>query len=240
MTLKSVRVPKEMEPLFEKAEKFVQDYFKGFKHDTGQGVLSIGGERYILVRASSMSVEFFEYINGMYPGLNEIEAAEAASSILFDMAHAIGKADAMDFHRRMGVTEPLAKLSFGPIHFAYTGWALVDIFPESRPSPDENYYLIYDHPNSFEADSWIKKNTPPGESHPVIKTDIQVCFMNAGYSSGWCEQSFSVELTAQEILCRAHGDGCCRFIMGHPKRLQGYIREYKKAHPELFLKPNDF
>jgi hypothetical protein len=223
-----------MEPLFQDAEKFVRKYFQQFSQNPEQGSLTIGGERYILVRASSLSVEFFEYIKGMYPGLNEIEAAKAASSILFDMAHALGKADAMDFHRRTGVNDPLAKLSSGPIHFAYTGWANVDIFAESRPSPDENYYLIYDHPNSFEADSWIRKNTPPGENHPVIKTDIPVCFMNAGYSSGWCEQSFSVTLTAREILCRASGDDCCRFIMGHPKHIHTYIQKYKEKHGELF------
>jgi hypothetical protein len=140
----------------------------------------------------------------------------------------------MDFHQRMDVTEPLAKLSSGPIHFSHTGWASVNIFPESRPSPDENFYLLYDHPNSFEADSWIRKNTPPGEKRPAVSTDIPVCFMNAGYSSGWCEQSFEITLTAQEILCRARGDDCCRFIMGHPKKIAKHIKDYNKTHPALF------
>ena len=30
--------------------------------------------------------------------------------------------------------------------------------------------------------------------------------MNAGYSSGWCEESFGVTLVASEILCQAKGD----------------------------------
>lgn len=239
MALNYVRVPEEFEPLFEKAEAFVEQYFKQVAQNPIEGTLTIGGERYILVRASSMSVEFFEYIKGMYPGLNDIEAGRAASSILFDMAHAVGKADAMDFHRRMGVTEPVARLSSGPIHFAFTGWASVDILAESRPTPDENYYLVYNHPNSFEADSWLRKNTPPGEERPAVMTDIPVCFMNAGYSSGWCEESFGVTLSAQEILCRAHGDDYCRFIMGHPKHLQRYVREYRKAHPGLFRSPEE-
>lgn len=234
MSLRSVRVPGEMEPLFENAERFVREYFRGFTQDTCRGTMTIGGERYILVRASSMSVEFFEYIKGMYPALNEVEAAAAASSILFDMAHAIGKADALDFHQRMGVTDPIAKLSSGPIHFAYTGWAFVEIFPESHPSPDENFRLVYDHPNSFEADSWIRKNTRPGEDYPSVQTEIPVCFMNAGYSSGWCEQSFGITLTAREILCRARGDAYCRFIMGHPKHIRAYVQDYEEAHSDLF------
>ena len=30
--------------------------------------------------------------------------------------------------------------------------------------------------------------------------------MNAGYSSGWCEESFGVTAVASEIMCRARGD----------------------------------
>ena len=51
--------------------------------------------------------------------------------------------------------DPIDKLSTGPIHFAYTGWAKVSIKNESNPTPDENYFLIYTHPQSFEADSYI-------------------------------------------------------------------------------------
>lgn len=227
MALKCVKTPKEMEPLFIKAEKYVRDYFKKEKRDPDRGTITIGGQRYILVRAKSMSVEFLEFIKAKYPGIDENSAYDAAANLLFDMAHATGKADARNFHNSMKVKDPIAKLSSGPVHFAYTGWAFVDIFPESRPSPDKNYYLIYDHPRSFEADSWIaskKKNKKP------------VCFMNAGYSSGWCEESFGVQLVAKEILCRAKGDKYCRFIMAHPDKIDQYIEQYKKGNPKLFKK----
>ena len=58
--------------------------------------------------------------------------------------------------------------------------------------------------------------------------------MNAGYSSGWCEESFGVKLIAREILCRARGDEFCRFIMAPPHRLQGHVDRYVAEHPELF------
>jgi predicted hydrocarbon binding protein len=174
-----------------------------------------------------MSVHFFEYVKTLYPGLDEAEGSKAAGSILFDVAHALGRADAKAFHEAMKVSDPIAKLSSGPVHFAHTGWAFVDIFEESRPSPDENYYLVYDHPQSFEADSWLASDKRPG---------LPVCFMNAGYSSGWCEVSFSVDLVAKEMLCRAKGDPFCRFIMAHPGRVDGFVQEYRRSHPDLFAK----
>src|SRR3989304_624454 len=65
------------------------------------------------------------------------------------------------------------------------------------------------------------------------KSDLPVCVMNAGYSSGWCEESFGVPLVASEIMCRAKGDEACRFIMAHPSKIEGYIENYLKKKPKL-------
>jgi len=228
MELKTVRVPPSFKPLFETAEKFVSRYFETRQEDPSLGTININGERYVLMRAASLSVNFFDFIKAMYPALVESEAQQAASIVLFDMAHSMGRADARRFHAATGVSDPIAKLSAGPIHFAYAGWAFVDISEKSVPSPDENYYLLYDHPQSFEADSWLAMGRT---------TNFCACFMNAGYSSGWCAESFGVSLVAEEILCRAKGDAYCRFIMAHPSRIQGFIRDYKKEHWELFTRP---
>src|SRR6202008_3222330 len=115
----------------------------------------------------------------------------------------------------------LSKLSAGPVHFAYTGWAFVDILPESSPSPDENFFLKYNHPFSFEADSWIRSKE---------KTNFPVCSMNAGYSSGWSEQSFGIELTSVEITCRAKGDKNCTFIMAPPHKIAMHLNREGKKH----------
>jgi predicted hydrocarbon binding protein len=225
MTLKTAKVPKQMEPLFTEAEKYVNEYFNTMKRDPEHGTIEIAGERYILVRASSMSVFFLEHVKTMYPGFEDINAVEAAATVLFDIAHTIGKNDAKCFHDKTKVEDPIAKLSTGPIHFSHVGWAYVDILPESKPSPDENYYLIYDHPYSFESESWIKER---GEA------SFCTCFMNAGYSSGWCEASFGIQLVAREILCRAKGDAYCRFIMSQPHRIDEFCKKYRKERPELF------
>jgi len=225
MAIDSVKVPPAFEPPFARAQEYVQKYFSDRQDAPQQGTITIGGERYILVRAASMSVHFLDFVKNMYPGLDDREAVEASSRVLFDIAHAIGNADARAFHKATGMEEPVAKLSTGPVHFAFTGWGFVDISPESVATPDEHYYLLYDHPHSFEADSWIAQRG---------KTDFCTCVMSAGYSSGWCQESFDIPLAAQEILCRSRGDEACRFIMAPPDQMRRYIDRYVETHPELF------
>jgi PAS domain S-box-containing protein len=67
-----------------------------------------------------------------------------------------------------------------------------------------------------------------------------VCVMNAGYSSGWCEESFGIPLTASEILCKAKGDDVCRFIMAPPLKIEQHIREYFKEQPETARKIEEY
>jgi PAS domain S-box-containing protein len=220
--LKTVRVPERFVPLFEQAQSYVDRYFAEQRAAPERGTLEVCGQRYVLVRAASMSVEFYDMVKSLYR--EDEEAVAVAHALLFDVAHAMGLADARVFAERMNVADPIARLSAGPIHFAHAGWALVDILPESNPSPDENYYLLYDHPNSFESDSWRGADKA---------TDRPVCVMSAGYSSGWCEHSFGVPLVSTEILCRAKGDAACRFVMAPPERVEDYIARYAERHPEL-------
>jgi signal transduction histidine kinase/predicted hydrocarbon binding protein len=222
--LDTVTVPEQFEPIFQKAQEYVRKYFSQKKEDASTGKIEVFGQRYILVRAASMSVDFFDTIKGMFKDWGEEKASEMARNLLFDVAHAIGKMDARNFHQRMGLHDPIEKLSAGPIHFSHTGWAFVDIFAESRPTADENYYLIYDHPFSFEADAWESSGR---------KSSFCVCVMNAGYSSGWCEESFGIPLVASEIMCRAKGDSACRFIMAHPSKIAQYIQAYLQEHPDI-------
>src|SRR5262245_24953867 len=163
-----------------------------------------------------MSVEFFDLATSLYQDKGPLEARRVASNLLFDMAHAIGKADARSFQRRMRLRDPIEKLSAGPIHFSFSGWAFVDIFAESHPSPDEDYFLIYDHPYSFESDAWLKRGR---------RSEYPVCVMNAGYSSGWCEESFGLPLVAVEIECLAAGGRHCRFIMAPPSRIEAHLAQ---------------
>jgi signal transduction histidine kinase len=219
--LRTVSVPEPIAPLFRKAEAYVRRYFADRTEDPEHSSIVISGERYILVRAASMSVEFFDLVTSLYADRGAAEAASVAKNLLYDLAHSLGKADARAFAAKMGVTDPIEKLSAGPIHFSFAGWAFVKIYPESRPTPDTDYYLLYDHPFSFESDAWLRI----GRS-----ADFGVCVMNAGYSSGWCSESFGLPLVAAEVECRARGDAQCRFIMAPPDRIEAHLAQYVAAH----------
>ena len=220
-TLRTVSVPAPFTPVFQKAEAYVRRYFADRSEDPEHSSIVISGERYILVRAASMSVEFFDLVRSLYADRGSEEAASVATNILYDLAHSLGKADARAFAARMGVTEPIEKLSAGPIQFSFAGWAFVEILAESNPTPDADFYLIYDHPFSFEADSWRKAGRHP---------DHTVCVMNAGYSSGWSAESFGMPLVAAEVECQARGDAHCRFIMAPPGLIDGHLGRYFEAH----------
>jgi len=215
--LSTVRAPEAVAPAFLKAQQYVARYFRDQVHRPDEATITIAGERYVLMRAASMSVEFVELVTSLYHDKGPAEARSVADNLLFDLAHAIGKADARSFHHKMGVVDPIERLSAGPIHFAFSGWAFVHILPESRPSPDEDYFLIYDHPFSFESDAWLAKGK---------HSDKPVCIMSAGYSSGWCEESFGLPLVSAEIECVASGGEHCRFIMAPPSRIEEHVARH--------------
>src|SRR5262245_25659520 len=102
-SMKTVRVPPDLEPLFAKAEETVGRFFREQRSDPEHGTIEIFGERYVLVRAAALSVEFFTLVEELYGPGREAEADEFARNILFDLAHAVGKSDAQNFCARMGL-----------------------------------------------------------------------------------------------------------------------------------------
>jgi len=85
--LNTVRVPEKFVPLFEEAQKYVARYFAEQRFDPEHGTLEISGQRYVLVRAASMSVEFYDMVRRFYGA--EEEAHAVAHGLLFDIAHAM-------------------------------------------------------------------------------------------------------------------------------------------------------
>ncbi len=62
----TVTVPKQIKPIFDKAEKLVGRYFKSLKFSPSKGSIEINKERYVLVRASALSHEFLNSIKQLY------------------------------------------------------------------------------------------------------------------------------------------------------------------------------
>lgn len=218
---KTVIVPPQFSAVFDIAEEHVRACFNEFSVDPGNGEIMVGGERYLLFNSASLSYEFLDIIRELYSNRSLEEATRIGNNFRFDIAHVLGKKDALSFHERMNMKDPIEKLSAGPVHFAYTGWANVEILPESNPSPDERFFLKYYHHNSFEAQAWKKAGRT---------SEIPVCTMSCGYSSGWCEESFGIPLTAVELECEAAGGERCVFVMATPSRISEYLQQ--KENPE--------
>src|SRR4028118_2062637 len=139
----SVIVPDEMKPVFDTAQQTVSKYFRNLSMDPTKGTIEINEQRYILVRASALSKDFLDTVQNLYADRGEHEALAIGKNFLFDVAHVIGMNDARNFHAKMNLTDPISRLSAGPVLFAHTGWAFVDISAESIATPDENFYLFY-------------------------------------------------------------------------------------------------
>lgn len=212
-----VSCPPELRPLFDRAAAALREHFGRIEIDSSRAMIGIDRERYVLVRASAFSIDFLDTLVQLYADRGQREALAIGRGFLFDIAHTIGLHDARTLHESFNCVEPHERLSFGPVHFAYTGWALVDIKSQSKPLPNDDFCLVYDHPYSFEADSWLRA----GRS-----SEGPVCIMSAGYSSGWCEASYGIELTAIEVTCKARGDATCTFVMAPPHRVAERVHEH--------------
>lgn len=202
---KTVSCPTALRPLFAAAEKTMADFFADIVREPDKGQIHIQGVRYMLMRTDSMSIELHEELRKTF-------GDAGARQIRYKLAKACGMQDARLFAERFEIDDPIMRLALGPTHFAQVGWANVHIFEESAPQPNEDYFLAYDHPFYFEAAAYLEQGI--ASEHPV-------CHMNAGYSTGWCQVSFGVELQAEELSCRARGDEQCIFAMAHPRNFAG-------------------
>jgi len=97
------------------------------------------------------------------------------------------------------------------VHFAFSGWARVEILEDSVPVANESFFLHYRHPNTFEAEVTLARKG---------KAEHPVCLFSAGYSSGWCSAAFGLELHATELSCVACGAPHCEFVMATFERLE--------------------
>jgi PAS domain S-box-containing protein len=220
--------PKDYEEMFLQIQDKFSDYFGDKTFYPSEGKIEINHERYILMRSSSISYDFFQGLMSLLEKNGENSSFELAADMLFDIAHIIGRTDAKKYHKSLKLKEPIHKLAAGPVHFAFTGWAKVEILPESNPVANENFVLKYHHKNSFEAEAWIKAGKTTSEA---------VCAMSAGYSSGWCEESFGIPLIAVEVSCKAKNDSECTFIMAPPNKISKYLEKEKtdqKNLPDFF------
>ncbi len=226
-----VSAPPALRPLFAQAEVSIRDLFRRIDIDPARAMIAVGEERYLLIRASAFAIDFLDTLVQLYADRGEREALVIARGFLFDIAHTIGLHDARTIHERLGATDSIDKLSGGPVHFAYAGWATVDIKEGSRPIADEDFCLVFEHPYSFEAAAFVRAGR---------RSEGPVCIMSAGYSSGWCKASFGIDLTAVEVTCKGRGDASCSFVMAPPHKVAERLRDhFGTTHDNLAAKGYD-
>ena len=202
----TVRVPAPFEGLFDQAEGYVRARFEKLTRAPEQGTIHVGDERYVLVRGESLTTGFLEV-------MRDLIGEEEAFKFWYRMARVIGREDCRAFCKERGLVDGASRLSIGPVHFAYSGWARVEIDDRSAPAPDDSYYLEYTHPNTFESEAW---------KHVGKVSKVPVCVFSAGYSAGWCSEAFGLEVHAREVRCTAAGAHECRFVMSPWDRLDGH------------------
>jgi len=205
----TARVPEPFIPLFDAAESYVRAHFDSLERRPEKGTIHVAGERYVLVRAASLTTGFIEV-------MRDVIGEEEALKFWYRMARVIGRDDARSFCEARNLTDGPARLSTGPVHFAFSGWARVEIDDRSRPASDETYYLEYTHPNTFESETWVARG---------MKSATPVCVFSAGYSAGWCSESFGIDVHAREVRCVAAGDAECRFVMAPWEKLDAHAAE---------------
>lgn len=201
--LTSARVPAPLVPAFELAQLLVKRHFAETEQRPEEGTIHIGGERYVLVRADSLYLAWFT-------ALSDAFGRSAATGFIYNTAREIGRNDCNAFSEKLGLSDGVARLASGPIHFAHAGWAFVEIFADSAPARDDSYFLHYSHPNTFETEVLSARN---------VTSETCACLFSAGYSAGWCSAAFAVDVHAREIACLARGDARCEFIMAPDGRL---------------------
>jgi predicted hydrocarbon binding protein len=204
--LTTAKVPAPFVPTFEAAEAYVQKQFAQIERRPDQGTIHIGGDRYVLARAESLYLAW-------YDAMAQTFGASTARDFIYATGREIGRGDCETFSARCKLPPGIERLASGPIHFSHAGWAFVEILDDAAPSTNDDFFLHYVHPNTFESEVLRTRG---------IKRDGCACHFSAGYSAGWSSSAFGLEVHARELWCQARGDARCEFVMAPAARLDGH------------------
>jgi len=210
---KFVTCPTAFAPLFDSAEARVADLLEDRSWDTSIGAHLIAGERYVMYRAESMSVSVREELEKLL--------GSGMDTALYKLGKAIGTADCKYIADRLKDVSPDQLLAMCTISLALNGFAHSTVREESNPVPDDSFLLFYEHPHSYEAESFKRKG---------VATSKTVCWLLAGYSAGWCSEAMGIQLDSREVSCIARGDDKCVFVMCPPKKLREVTKELCTKH----------
>ncbi len=201
--MRAAEVPPELSSVFEKANESVKSYFGNLKTIPARGRVEVDKDRFILLRTDSLSVVLRNV-------LSEIYGDRGSDQLLYAFGKAVGSTEARKFFARFGLKDPLEKFGFGPTYFSFSGLAYVNLLSPTNPVADETFLLVFANQKSFESEGFRSE----GET-----AQKPICHINAGYLTGWCEESFGIPLETRELFCSAKGDALDLFMMTHRKQI---------------------
>jgi len=209
-----VKVPAELAPLFGRAEADVTAYLSHLTPDPRTVSSGVPADPPPWHEAGAVSARVFDVVQVAF-GRTHGEAADAfAWDVLFGIGHALGQSHAHHLHGELRLTDPLARLAAGLVYESHMGWAQVAVLPETQFRADADCCLVYDHDHMRQPEA----RGPSGRESPC-----PVCIVAGAYASGWAEQSLGRPMVVSEVLCRAAGDACCRFVLAPPDRVEACV-----------------
>lgn len=206
---KSVTVPETIEEAFAAAQGYVERRFANFVRRPEEGVIRVDGERFVLVRCESLYL-------GLFDGLASRMGDDGAFEFIYAMAHSIGRSDCEELTARRGAQSDLERIACGPPFFAFNGWAAVELLPDTTITPDDECFLHYRHPNTFESEVLAKRAD--------IEVKAPACLFSAGYSAGWVSYALRKSMHARELQCVACGAENCEFVMAPEDQLERHVK----------------
>ena len=214
-----VKAPPAFAPLFDAMEAKVAGMLEDRTWDTSIGAHLVAGERFVMYRAESMSVSIREELNKLL--------GSGADAALYRIGKGIGASDCRHLAGRLPDVSPEQLVALGPISFALSGFANTTILDGSNPALDDSFVLFYEHPHSYEAESFKKKG---------VATSTTECFLVAGYSAGWAGEALGIDLHCREVSCIARGDDKCLFVMSASSKLREVTKDFcaKNGLPSPF------
>jgi serine/threonine protein kinase len=211
-------------------DKRASQELNSFFIDPTTATVEMADERCVLLRGDALAYGFYDLVQDLFAD-DSRSAQQFAFKFLFDLGRTIGSSNQAWFVEKIGLgSNAIEKAWSLPVNMAYFGWCDLIIrsglsFKELQKA-GENFKIVCDVNNSFEAASYLKNRAEPGagsESPKSATPQQPVCWMHAGYISGWFESSFKTRVVAIETQCKALGHDCCQFVIGHASQIKKHV-----------------
>ena len=108
----SAEVPEQFQSVFLKAQSYIDRYFNNRNSNAKEGMIEISGERYLLLRADTLALDFFDSV---HPEISHLDAENAEKSK--------GRRGFLRLHNRLLCVLCLSQRTLRPIFMFLAGYS---------------------------------------------------------------------------------------------------------------------